>query len=103
MTGPAVQDLWMLLSGRPEEMRAQLDDIVEGYQEFADFDQHEAALIEPLRTLRALLRWRLRRAQTRAAASLACALGHPRVSLPGRLQHVRGARWDGVVWGGGVR
>jgi Ser/Thr protein kinase RdoA (MazF antagonist) len=52
MTGPAVQDLWMLLSGRPEEMRAQLDDIVEGYQEFADFDQHEATLIEPLRTLR---------------------------------------------------
>ena len=33
-------------------MRAQLDDIVEGYQEFADFDQHETALIEPLRTLR---------------------------------------------------
>ena len=52
MTGPAMQDLWMLLSGRPEEMRAQLDDIVEGYQEFADFDQHETALIEPLRTLR---------------------------------------------------
>jgi Ser/Thr protein kinase RdoA (MazF antagonist) len=33
-------------------MRAQLDDIVEGYQEFADFDPHETALIEPLRTLR---------------------------------------------------
>ena len=33
-------------------MRAQLDDVVEGYQEFADFDQHETALIEPLRTLR---------------------------------------------------
>ena len=30
MTGPAMQDLWMLLSGRPEEMRAQLDDVVEG-------------------------------------------------------------------------
>ncbi len=52
MTGPAMQDLWMLLSGRPEEMRLQLDDIVEGYQEFADFDPHETALIEPLRTLR---------------------------------------------------
>ena len=52
MTGPAVQDLWMLLSGRPLEMRAQLDDILEGYQEFADFDQHETTLIEPLRTLR---------------------------------------------------
>ncbi len=52
MTGPAVQDLWMLLSGRTEEMRIQLDDIVEGYAEFADFDHHETALIEPLRTLR---------------------------------------------------
>ena len=52
MTGPAVQDLWMLLSGRTEEMRVQLDDIVEGYQEFADFDHHETSLIEPLRTLR---------------------------------------------------
>ena len=52
MTGPAVQDLWMLLSGRTEEMRIQLDDIVEGYQEFAEFDHHETSLIEPLRTLR---------------------------------------------------
>jgi Ser/Thr protein kinase RdoA (MazF antagonist) len=52
MTGPAVQDLWMLLSGRPAEMREQLDDILEGYQEFGDFEQHEVALIEPLRTLR---------------------------------------------------
>ena len=52
MTGPVVQDLWMLLSGRPEEMRRQLADIVEGYQEFGDFDAHETSLIEPLRTLR---------------------------------------------------
>jgi Ser/Thr protein kinase RdoA (MazF antagonist) len=52
MTGPAVQDLWMLLSGRPEEMRVQLDDVLEGYQEFGDFEYHEVALIEPLRTLR---------------------------------------------------
>lgn len=52
MTGPAVQDLWMLLSGRPAEMRIQLDDLLEGYQEFADFDHRETALIEPLRTLR---------------------------------------------------
>jgi Ser/Thr protein kinase RdoA (MazF antagonist) len=52
MTGPVVQDLWMLLSGRPQEMRAQLDDVLEGYQEFGDFEYHEVALIEPLRTLR---------------------------------------------------
>jgi len=52
MTGPAVQDLWMLLSGRAPEMRIQLDDLLDGYQEFADFDPHEVMLIEPLRTLR---------------------------------------------------
>jgi Ser/Thr protein kinase RdoA (MazF antagonist) len=52
MTGPAVQDLWMLLSGRPEEMQAQVDDLLEGYAQFADFDYHELRLIEPLRTLR---------------------------------------------------
>ena len=54
MTGPAVQDLWMLVSGRPEEMRAQLEDFLEGYQDFADFDWHELRLVEPLRTLRIL-------------------------------------------------
>jgi Ser/Thr protein kinase RdoA (MazF antagonist) len=52
MTGPAVQDLWMLLSGRPEEMRTQLDDLAAGYSEFGDFDLQEIRLIEPLRTLR---------------------------------------------------
>jgi Ser/Thr protein kinase RdoA (MazF antagonist) len=52
MTGPAVQDLWMLLSGRPEEMRLQVDDLLEGYAEFGDFDMHELTLVEPLRTLR---------------------------------------------------
>jgi Ser/Thr protein kinase RdoA (MazF antagonist) len=52
MMGPAVQDLWMLLAGSAEEMRAQLDDFLEGYQQFADFDYREVALIEPLRALR---------------------------------------------------
>ena len=52
MSGPAMQDLWMLLSGRPSEMRAQLDDLLDGYGDFADFDYREMLLIEPLRTLR---------------------------------------------------
>jgi Ser/Thr protein kinase RdoA (MazF antagonist) len=52
LSGPAVQDLWMLLSGRREEMSQQLGDLLAGYGEFADFDYHELALIEPLRTLR---------------------------------------------------
>ncbi len=52
MTGPAIQDLWMLLAGNAREIRAQLADILEGYGRFADFDRAESALIEPLRALR---------------------------------------------------
>jgi Ser/Thr protein kinase RdoA (MazF antagonist) len=52
MTGPAMQDLWMLLSGSPEEMGAQLGDLLDGYAQFADFDPRELLLVEPLRTLR---------------------------------------------------
>ncbi len=51
---PAVQDLWMLLSGTRDEMRAQLADLLEGYRQFADFDHGELRLVEPLRALRML-------------------------------------------------
>lgn len=50
--GPAVQDLWMLLSGDRAEVTAQLSDVIAGYEDFCDFDRRELALIEPLRTLR---------------------------------------------------
>jgi len=50
--GPAVQDLWMLLSGDPSERRRQLDAVLEGYESIAEFDWRELQLIEPLRTLR---------------------------------------------------
>jgi Ser/Thr protein kinase RdoA (MazF antagonist) len=52
VSGPAVQDLWMLISGDSHEMGAQLNDLVEGYEDFAVFDRGELRLIEPLRTLR---------------------------------------------------
>jgi Ser/Thr protein kinase RdoA (MazF antagonist) len=42
----------MLLNGTPQEMRRQLIDVIEGYQDFMSFDRRELALIEPLRTLR---------------------------------------------------
>ncbi len=51
-TGPAIQDLWMLLSGERAEMQGQLLDILEGYTQFAEFDPRELQLIEALRTLR---------------------------------------------------
>jgi Ser/Thr protein kinase RdoA (MazF antagonist) len=50
--GPAVQDLWMLLSGDRPQRTAQLGALVDGYEQFRDFDRRELALIEPLRTLR---------------------------------------------------
>lgn len=50
--GPAVQDLWMLLSGSRAEQEQQLADLLEGYNQFCEFDSGELALIEPLRTLR---------------------------------------------------
>jgi Ser/Thr protein kinase RdoA (MazF antagonist) len=50
--GPAVQDLWMCLSGGREAMQEQLAALMAGYREFCDFNPAELALIEPLRTLR---------------------------------------------------
>jgi Ser/Thr protein kinase RdoA (MazF antagonist) len=52
--GPAVQDLWMLLSGERVEMTRQLDAVLGGYREFHDFDPRELNLVEALRTLRLL-------------------------------------------------
>lgn len=52
--GPAMQDLWMLLSGERHDVTAQLSDILDGYNEFFDFNLRELHLIEALRTLRML-------------------------------------------------
>jgi len=50
--GPAIQDLWMLLSGEREERALQLAYLREGYETFHALDPREVALIEPLRALR---------------------------------------------------
>ena len=50
--GSAVQDLWMLLSGDRAQRSRQLGAMVDGYEQFREFDRRELALIEPLRTLR---------------------------------------------------
>jgi len=52
--GPAIQDLWMLLSGTRDEQSAQLADVLAGYEDFCDFDLRELYLLEGLRTLRLL-------------------------------------------------
>jgi Ser/Thr protein kinase RdoA (MazF antagonist) len=50
--GPAVQDLWMFLSGDRQEQTPQLEALLEGYQSFRRFDARELHLIEGLRSLR---------------------------------------------------
>lgn len=50
--GPAVQDLWMLISGERDTMARQLGKILSGYEDFAEFDDRELNLVEALRTLR---------------------------------------------------
>jgi Ser/Thr protein kinase RdoA (MazF antagonist) len=50
--GPAVQDLWMLLSGERADMVRQFADLLAGYEDFFEFNPRELHLIEALRTLR---------------------------------------------------
>jgi Ser/Thr protein kinase RdoA (MazF antagonist) len=53
-SGPAIQDLWMFLSGDGAEQRRQWSALLEGYERFASFEFHELGLIEPLRATRML-------------------------------------------------
>jgi Ser/Thr protein kinase RdoA (MazF antagonist) len=54
MTGPAVQDLWMLLPGQLADSRREMNLLLDGYEEFADFDRATLSLVEPLRFMRHL-------------------------------------------------
>jgi len=51
-SGPAIQDLWMLISGEREQQTRQIMEVLEGYNEFYEFHPRELNLIEALRTLR---------------------------------------------------
>jgi Ser/Thr protein kinase RdoA (MazF antagonist) len=57
--GPAIQDVWMFLSGERHQQERQLSEFVEGYEEFHDFDTRQLGWIEALRTLRIMhhARW----------------------------------------------
>ena len=63
--GPAIQDMWMMLSGDRQQQQLQLDILVEAYEEFADFDSRQLSLIEPLRAMRMIhyMAWLSRRWQ----------------------------------------
>ncbi len=51
-TGPAIQDLWMFLSGEGEYLAARLQDLLRGYKQFFDFNTAEIRLVEVMRSLR---------------------------------------------------
>jgi Ser/Thr protein kinase RdoA (MazF antagonist) len=51
---PAIQDIWMLLSGEEQEQKIQLQKVIAAYEEFRDFPYVELGMIESLRTLRML-------------------------------------------------
>lgn len=51
VTGPAMQDIWKLLSGSPADQQLQLSELEEGYEQFRSFPRNEIRLIEPLRTV----------------------------------------------------
>ncbi len=51
-TGPAMQDIWMLLPDKPERCRDELDLIRRGYETFRTFPDHEVKIIEALRAMR---------------------------------------------------
>ena len=50
--GPAIQDLWMLLSGERADMVRQMSDVLAGYEDFCDFEARQLYLVDALRTLR---------------------------------------------------
>ena len=52
LMGPAVQDLWLILSGDRADMTRQLGKVLSGYEDFCDFDMRQLHLVEALRTLR---------------------------------------------------
>lgn len=62
MVGPAVQDLWLLLPERIDAVRRELVHLLDGYRRFAEFDERDLALVEPLRFMRILyyLAWNAR-------------------------------------------
>ena len=52
MVGPPIQDLWLLLPDRADRCQGELTLLIQGYEQFRDFDDHTCRLIEPLRAMR---------------------------------------------------
>jgi Ser/Thr protein kinase RdoA (MazF antagonist) len=102
LTAPAVQDLWMLMSGPPAEQRQQFDWLMEGYERFREFDRQELGLIEALRSLRLLNYhgWIARRWNDPAFPAAFPWFGERRhwESVIAQLQEQLSALQEGVDW-----
>ena len=68
MIGPPVQDLWLMLPGRKDESRRELQLLLEGYEDFGPFDYTSLKLLEPLRLMRMVyyLAWQNRQRTDRS-------------------------------------
>lgn len=54
LAGPRIQDLWMFLSGDSASQQSSWAALMEGYEQFGEFDFAELTLVEALRSLRIL-------------------------------------------------
>lgn len=52
LNGPCVQDIWLLIPGRDEYAKNQLNILLDAYEQMREFDYQSLRLIEPLRALR---------------------------------------------------
>jgi Ser/Thr protein kinase RdoA (MazF antagonist) len=77
--GPAVHDLWMLLPGRLQDSRHEMDLLLEGYETFRPFSDSQLGLIEPLRAMRYIhfTAWCVRQAADGGFARLDADWGTP--------------------------
>lgn len=80
LTGPCVQDVWLLIGGRAQEAQPKLEILLKGYEELRKFDRNSLRLIEPLRALRYIhySAWIARRWQDPAFPKLFVNFGSPR-------------------------
>lgn len=52
LTGPPIQDLWLLLPDYAAKCRREINLMLQGYEQFREFDDRTLRLIEPLRAMR---------------------------------------------------
>ena len=103
-TGPAVQDLWMLLSGDRADAQRQLRALLRGYEDFCEFDDRELQLVEALRTLRLIhySAWLARRWDRSGVSGGVSVVQHAALLAGPRARIARADRGDGRAGAGRI-